>query len=280
MKKHLLLFVIIICIICGMVAAILLNSDYYYAKRLVYAIEAEDIAAIEQILEKHPRCVNTYPQILPERIFNTICEDRGATYPLIVACGRDNFEIVKMLVEAGADVNCNDGRTPLSLTYCAKKEHWYQISLYLIENSASLNYITEYSGGTVSVLMDIVQEKPGAALPGYVPESETEVLVAFNYALEHCDHSNVDWMWLLQESIIFDRIEIVRFLLDENYCNVNNTSRDMTALMFAARSSTIEMTQLLLDRGADKNLIDSRGKKAYDYAVEKGKDDVASLLAN
>lgn len=280
MKKRLLLLIVVICIV-GMVLAIFFNSDYYYAKKLVYAIELEDITTIEQILKKKPSCVSKYPQVLPEKIFNTICEARGTTYPLIVACGMDNFEIVKVLVEAGADVNCNDGRTPLSLTYCAKKEHWYQISLYLIENGVSLDYVTEYSGGTSSVLRDIVQPKPGAALSGYVPESEAEVLAAFNYALEHCDYSNVDWMWVLQESVIFDRVEIVKLLLDENYCNVNDTTfSGMTALMFAARSSTIEMTQLLLDRGANKSSIDSREKTAYDYAVEKGKDDIAFLLAN
>ncbi|MDE7271070.1 MAG: ankyrin repeat domain-containing protein [Acetatifactor sp.] len=280
MKKRILLFLAISCIISGVALVMFLNSDYYYAKKLVHAVEMGDITTIEQILKKKPSCVSKYPQVLPEKIFNTICEARGTTYPLIVACGMDNFEIVKVLVEAGADVNCNDGRTPLSLTYCAKKEHWYQISLYLIENGVSLDYVTEYSGGTSSVLRDIVQPKPGAALSGYVPESEAEVLAAFNYALEHCDYSNVDWMWVLQESVIFDRVEIVKLLLDENYCDVNDTSCDMTALMFAARSSTIEMTQLLLDRGADKNFVDSTGKTAYDYAVEKGKDDIAFLLAN
>lgn len=277
MKKHNLLLIVFTCIII-VITLIFFNSDYYYAKKLVHAIEVEDIITIEQILTKHPNCACIYPQILPEKLFNTICEDRGTTYPLIVACGMDNFEIVKMLVEAGADVNCNDGRTPLSLTYCAKKEHWYQISLYLIENGASLDYVTEYSGETAAILRDIVQIKPGAALSGYIPEKKAEVLAAFNYAIEHCDHNNVNWMWVLQNSVTYDRIEIVKYLIDEKYCDVNDSSRDMTALMFAARDSTVEMIQLLLDKGADVNYSDSQGKTAYDYAVEWGNDDIALLL--
>ena len=276
MKNKLLIFISAIICIGMIILTVLNNLDYYYAKKLDLAIEAEDITAIKEILEKRPSCVNTYPQKPMEILFNTLMEERGTNYPLLIACGNDNFEIVKMLVEAGADVDCNDGRTPLSLTYCAKKDHWYQISTYLIENGASLDYVTEYSGGKSSILMDITHAKPGAALEGYVPDKEEEVLAAFNYALEHCDHSKVNWVRVLQYSVTWDRIEIVKFLLDENYCNVNDTTpSEMTALMFAARDSTVEMTQLLLDMGADKDMIDSEGKTAYDYAVEYGDDGIA-----
>ncbi|MCM1089236.1 MAG: ankyrin repeat domain-containing protein [Muribaculum sp.] len=278
MKKRILLFIVIICTFGGAALVMFLNSDYYNAKRLVHAIEKEDIDTVEQILEKCPSCAGTYPQIWPERIFNAICENRGTTYPLITACGMDNFEIVKILVEAGADVNCNDGRTPLSLTYCAKKEHWYQISLYLIENGVSLEYVTEYSGGRPSILEDIVFPRAGASSSDYVPDNKAEVLEAFHYAIENCDHDKANWTHVLQTCVTFDRIEIVKFLLDKEYCDVKDMSRDMTALMFAARDSNLEMTQLLLDKGADKNCKDSTGKTAYDYAVERDKDDIASLL--
>ena len=70
----------------------------------------------------------------------------------------------------------------------------------------------------------------------------------------------------------------MKLLLDQKYCNVNDTSIDMTALMFAARDSTAEMVQLLLDYGADKTYRTSDGKTAYDYAVEFNTSDVAELL--
>lgn len=76
-------------------------------------------------------------------------------------------------------------------------------------------------------------------------------------------------MWVLQESVTCNRIEIVKYLLDEKYCDINDTSGDMTALMFGAAYSTPEMVQLLLDEGANKSYIDNSGKTAYDYAVEK-----------
>ena len=54
----------------------------------------------------------------------------------------------------------------------------------------------------------------------------------------------------------------------------------MTALMFAARDSTPEMVQLLLDCGADKNIVSSDGKTALDYAIESNNEEVISILEN
>ena len=256
------------------------NSNYYYSKKLVQAIETEDLESIKSILEKKPNCVNTYPSIFPRKILYGVFDAGRVNYPLIEACCSDNFEIVSILVDSGADVNCNDGRTPLSVTYGGKQENWYQISLFLIERGASLDYTTEYSGEYLSILEDIVYPRIGAALPGYVPESDTEVFEAFCYAIENCDHSKVNWKNVLQEAVTFDRIEIVQFLLENKYCDVNAVSYEMSPLMFAARDSTPEMVQLLLEYGADINYTASDGKTAYDCAVWSENEAVIPLLVN
>ena len=165
--------------------------------------------------------------------------------------------------------------------YSAKVDNWYEISQLLLQNGASLDYTTEYSVGRFSVLQDIVQVRGGAALPGYIPESKEEVMKAFNYALEKCDHNKVNWMRVLKASVTNDRIEIVQLLLEQEYCTVNDTSIGMTALMFAARDSTPEMVKLLLEYGADKSIKSTDdGKTAYDYAVQFNNKDVIALLEN
>lgn len=250
--------------------------NYFDAKKLVKYIRNEDLHAIEELISKNPECINTYPSITSKGWHSAM--NWRMLYPLNEACCTDNIEIINLLIENGANVNCNDGFTPLSITYTTKGENWYEISLLLIENGAELNYTTEYSGEILSVLQDIVQKRPGANAPDYIPEKSEEVILAFHYAIDNCDHSSVNWMRVLQHSVSNDRIEIVKFLLDEGYCNVNDTSVGITALMFAARDSTPEMVRLLLDYGADKSYKSSDGKTAYDYAVESKSKDIVSIL--
>lgn len=278
MKKRILIIIVAILIVIEGFLIVFMNSNYYYSKKLVAAIKNENVIAVQQIIEKKPTCINTYPSITSKRWHSAM--NWRVCYPLNEACGTGNIDLIELLIENGADVNCNDGLTPLSITYSSKVDNWYDISLILIENGASLDYITDYSGGKSSVLQDTVKVRSGAALPGYEPESKEEVIKAFNYALENCDHSNVNWMRVLQHSVSNDRIEIVKLLLDQGYCTVNDTSVGLTALMFAARDSTTEMVQLLLDYGADKNIKSSDGKTAYDYAIQSDNKDIISILEN
>jgi len=265
--------VLIVCVLGRLVL-----RNYIDAKKLVEVIKNEDLYATEEIINKNPECINTYPSITSKGWHSAM--NWRVCYPLNEACVTGNIDLIELLIKNGADVNCNDGLTPLSITYNSKVDNWYEISQLLLQNGASLDYTTEYSGEKSSVLQDIVQVRSGAALPGYKPESEEEVIKAFNYAIENINHNNVNWMRVLQHSVSNDRIEIVKLLLEQEYCTVNDTSVGMTALMFAARDSTPEMVQLLLDYGADKNIKSNDGKTAYDYAVQFNNKDIIALLEN
>lgn len=277
MKKRLLIIVVAMVLVIGTLIIIFMNSNYHYSKKLIKAIEEKDIVIAQEIVKKKPTCVNTVPTIMP-KWFYTFLDIPRPTNALYNACDSDNLEFVRLLIDSGADVNGVEQATPLSIVYLQKKDNWYAISLMLIENGASLDYITEYSGEKSAVLQDIVRFRSGSSLPDYEPESEEEVIKAFTYALENCNHSNVNWMRVLQHSVSNDRVEIVKLLLDQGYCDVNDTSVGITALMFAARDSSLEMVQLLLDYGADKSIESSDGKTAYDYAMEQERYELAELL--
>lgn len=278
MRRHIYIVTVIALIVVAIVLLVAFAKPLgriYGSVKIVEAIKKGDIAEIGKILQKEPSAVNSPATYVPKGLY-VLLSDRHVPYPLIEACYTDNIEIVKLLVEAGADVNCYNGTTPLSVVYRSKKENWYEISQYLIENGASLDYITSNSGGASAVFYDIVQMRSGKGSPN----DEEEVATAFRFALDYCDRSKLNWMRVLQHSTTNDRVEIVKLLLEEGYCDVNDTSVGMTALMFAARDSTIEMVQLLLDYGADKSIRSSNGKTAYDYAVQSNNKDIIALLEN
>ena len=276
MNKKRALWVILGSCLCGIMIWRVMTLDYFYSKELIKAIQNNKIETVKEIVQRHPKAINTLPSAAPDG-WNSAMNLR-VVYPLTEACFEDNIEMVKLLLQNGADPNANNGLTALSVTYTGKRNDWHDISLLLLEAGASLDYVTDYSGESISILHDIVQVKPGGDADGYRPENKEEVIKAFIYALQNCNHNKVDWMWVLQHCVTNDRLEIVKLLLDEDYCDVNDSSRGMSALMFAVRDSTLEMVELLLHYGADKTYQDKNGNTALDYAFRAQKEEMVLLL--
>ena len=274
-------FIIGFTMIAILIALIVLNSSNYYSVKLTDAIYEENISEIKEIIKRKPSSVNTLPTFVPLKIRYYIMDLDRVLYPLNTAIATGNMEVVKILVESGADVNGNDGFTPLSVVYRLKPLNWYKMSLYLIEHGATLNYITDYSGDNISVLLDIVQVRAGSALPDYIKDSDEEVEKAFYYAIDNCNRNEVDWFEVMQSCIANDRVSLAKFLLDKSYVDVNDKDKyggNMTFLMFASRDSNLEMVELLLERGADTSVVNEDGKIAYDYAVEYKNEEVIPIL--
>ncbi len=73
--------------------------------------------------------------------------------------------------------------------------------------------------------------------------------------------------------------ESVTLLLEAgSQVNLADNVEQFTALMFAAAEGQAEIVQILLDKGADKSLVDKDGDSAYNFAVANGHQAVAALL--
>ena len=276
MKKKVILFSIlsVVCVAL-IIGGIYLteNNDYVCADRLMEAIEEEDIEEVKQIIEKNPDCIDYLPYLMSESYYSLM--DIAIMHPLTLACETGNYEIVELLVKNGADVNVStDLNSPLSITYRTKVDNWYEISTLLIENGADLNYTTSHHANHIACLSDIAGTRYGAH------EDPDQLYEAFVYLLEHCDCSKVDWGCVMQRHVSSDRHDLVKLLLEKEYCTANEIfdGGDMTPLMFAARDSDAAMVELLLSYGADKTIVDSEGWTAYDYAVENEKPEIIALL--
>jgi len=80
-------------------------------------------------------------------------------------------------------------------------------------------------------------------------------------------------------AITYDNIEMVNYLIDKGI-DVNKTYRrsNFTALMAAACYGRVEIAKILLENGANKECVDSKGFSAIDFARKMNKKSILDIL--
>ena len=120
--------------------------------RMIDAIENNDITKLESILKfANPNCVTdtTIEAMLGQKARHT---------PLGEACNTGNFEMVKLLIENGADVNYVPRytlNTPLSFAVQSRSVDNFKIVKLLIENGADFNFRRVYQVLPISAALPV-----------------------------------------------------------------------------------------------------------------------------
>ena len=274
--KRILCLLLILCTLCCNMLSCAKRDERQYAQNLNKAIEAEDFEAVRQIIAECPDSVNTYPTVAPgwwqaEMLMTTIY------YPLSEACKSGNLEMVKLLVESGADVNSHNPDwyvvTPLHVTLLYGKGEWYDIVMYLIDNGASIDYTYQKASGKGAMLIDIIEDFRKES-----EEDEENLDKLFAYVLENCDKTNVDWPRVLFKAVIWSRHNMTRMLIEGGYCDVNELYSGQTPLMYAISRSDAKMVKYLLDNEADITAVDEDGKTVFDYVAECEDEEIKALF--
>ena len=80
-------------------------------------------------------------------------------------------------------------------------------------------------------------------------------------------------------AITYDNIPMVNYLIEQGK-DVNKTTRKsgFTALMGAACYGRVEIAKILLQNGADKNVKDSKGFSAVDFARKMNKKSILEVF--
>jgi ankyrin repeat protein len=80
-------------------------------------------------------------------------------------------------------------------------------------------------------------------------------------------------------AITYNNIFMVKYIIDSGV-DVNKTQRKsgFTPLMCAACYGRVEIASILIDQGADKNSLDSRGFSALDFARKMNKKSILKIL--
>ena len=244
----------------------LLYNNQFYAQKVIKAIEKEDIAQLEKLMESSLGNLNSKPTLW---ILEVLGEENKQT-PLQFACSKGNPEIVKMLLENGADPNYthwdslrNNGAALNNAASSLSKDRFEIIKL-LIEFGADINYKDNNGNDVLSCLV-------------YAAEYHTDTIQTIEYLEERGANIykkySVSQNTLLHKACEKDNISIVEYLVEERNFDVNETdckgNNSLICLMRSAGNQNEETVLFLLEKGADPYFKNDEGMSAYDYAIQK-----------
>lgn len=255
--------------LCLILWGIIINKtiECRHARELIVAIRNDDMEELSRLLEK---------KVSPNgKWFVIEWPDVSNNPPISEAIRNDNFEALKLLVEAGADVNVKGAKGMTPLHYAVVGVDSYDMAYYLVAQGADIN-AKDASGATPleemilmgSAYRENVYREDRLAMALYLIENGTELFHSRSYGnlMYQAANSNDD--------------RLLSYLWENYEMDVDQRSRGarQTALMFAVMRDAKRSCQFLLDHGADRSIVDKDGKTAYDIALELGHNEIAEMV--
>lgn len=220
--------------------------------------------------------------------------DNEGFAPLHYACRKGTREIVRMLIEYGADVNVtsNEGITPLQLAVTTGSK---EIIKMLVDAGADVN-ATDNSGKSV-LIYGIKAGRTEAVR--YLKELGADISCTDNEGRTAIDYANVTGLTQMVENVMDanenkrdsygntplhqsccnGHSEVVKLMLQKESTDVNATNDiGETPLYIAVRENNMYITELLIQAGADANKKDNDGLSPLHVAARKGKVHIVGAL--
>jgi len=189
---------------------------------------------------------------------------------VVTAVEKENVEIVKLLIDAGANVNIRNWRGNSPLILAVYHGHRGIVKL-LIDAKADLNLNNRHTGhtplifaalsGNREITKLLIDAKVDLNIKDYV-DRNSALINARGYFGKINDGGNSALIYAAEQGFT----EIAKLLIIAGAdVNIKN-AHGYTALMFAAGKGFTEIVKLLIDAGADKNIKDRRGHTALSMA--------------
>lgn len=218
---------------------------------MLTAIEENDIKKLESVLIfANP---NSTPGVHPSiEVFGEIFDRQT---PLMAACEKGSFEMVKLLVENGADVNykrLNAQISPLNYAVQSKSIENLEIVRYLINKGADIHYPNYKNDQPAYNLMSCHT----------LPPNGMEILKVLMEA--GVDSENE---MLLHVACYWKHEEAIRFLVEEYGYDACDPYY-LCAYCYGVENYSYETFGYFLERGANPYAKDEDGKCAMDYLRE------------
>ena len=210
--------------------------------------------------------------------------EAGIDIPLVEACYYKNLQAVEVLLDNGADPNfyLDGGWSPMEAAAvgCSRNpEESLTIMKLLYEHGADIDGFGSHGTALYHVCIGLIGERKNE-------EQELEILfwLLDNGADPIVGASNTT---VLHFAVRSANPELIPVLIEQYDLDVNahgglQKTPLISAVCYEVDSQDEQITKAivteLLAHGADASAVDEDGKTAYDYAVERGYDEVAALL--
>ncbi|XP_044738962.1 uncharacterized protein LOC123300452 [Chrysoperla carnea] len=179
---------------------------------------------------------------------------KGCT-PLHLACAQNHTQVVKYLINLGADVNCQDQNLSTALHWAVYNNN-IELVKVLIERNADVQ-IQDSNG---------IQPIHLAALKGHI--EIINILTPMGKSDEITDKQGITPLHLASHC---GHNDVIRALLETGYFNVNATDKNAIRPLHLAIGSNHDTTaKLLLEKGALSSCFDSYGRSPMHWAAVNG----------
>ena len=227
------------------------NEEIYDSTLLIYAINAKSEKLVKKILD---RGIDVNQQ-------NTSTGNSA----LMIACMHNNLEFIKILIDAGANLNLRNKsiRSDTAL-HIACRNNYIDIVKILIKAGVNINIANEKLDTALII----------AAFYGYT--SIVELLINAGANLNLADSNGCTALICAAK---YDHDHTLKKLLEAgaNIDITNNFNR--TALYYACKNNLKSCVKNLIEAGANVDIIvDDENKTAMDYANDKIKKIIKTSL--
>lgn len=248
-KRILLIITAVFAIVC---AAFVVDRPHRDSRELIQSIKNEDVSAVGNILKDGVD--PNVPSLICGKFWRLF--EASPEYPLTAACKTGNIELIRSLINSGANVNSvsKDTWSPLYVTLFYYNPDDIEIVNLLLLNGA--NPEIEEAGELPAFT--------AARMPprAYVGNNGAGYVLSKDY----------------DEDSAKGITEIVMLLATKPVDEMINSGSNETLLMCAAKSGNTYLAEFLISQGCDKSAEDNMGKTAYDYAIDNGYSELAQLL--
>lgn len=198
-------------------------------------------------------------------LLNVNARDEDGITPLMAACLKGNLDIIKLLVEAGADLNAKDNRTASPLNYAIQRKRTKTVRYFLdnystvdvdgtLPNASTLLYAIHHNSFKIFRLL----VEHGANINCLGRVSSLEQVSSVILGNETCTP--------LVYACRRNTMEIIEYLLERTDIVIDKMGTDKrSALMEGVWTRNWGIVRLLLEKNANPSFKDKNKKTVLDY---------------